>query len=91
MTSRAQAGLKQGAAASLMVLALVLGGCGRKSGLDLPPNASVAPAGAPGQAQAQPAPDAAAASQIVNSAGTSDAPRAAPGTKKPFFLDPILN
>ncbi len=72
------------------MLALASGGCGRKSGLDLPPNASLAPNGAPAQV-AQPVPDAAGASQMVNSAGTSDGPRAPPGQKKPFVLDPLLN
>ncbi len=35
--------------AALLVLAL--GGCGRKSGLDAPPQAAVQPAGQPGQPQ----------------------------------------
>jgi predicted small lipoprotein YifL len=69
------------------LLALALGGCGRKSGLDLPPQASVQPA--PGQpAQAEP--------QRRNPLGLfdpteEDRPVAAQGQKRRIILDNILD
>ncbi len=73
----------------LSVTALALGGCGRKGGLDLPPNApqlSAAPAGADTETEraAQPG--------VFNSTyGSEAAPAAAKGRKKPFVLDPLLD
>jgi predicted small lipoprotein YifL len=72
----------------LSVVALSLGGCGRKAGLDLPPNAQ-ARSDAVGQAD----PDAERAAQpsVFNPTYGSDASQAAPkGPKRPFILDPIL-
>ena len=72
----------------LSVTALALGGCGRKAGLDLPPNApqlSAAPATADSEAEraAQPG--------VFNSTYGSEAgPVASKGRKKPFVLDPLL-
>ena len=72
----------------LSVTALALGGCGRKAGLDLPPNAqalSAAPATADTETEraAQPG--------VFNSTYGSEAgPAAAKGRKKPFILDPLL-
>ena len=72
----------------LSVTALALGGCGRKAGLDLPPNApplSAAPATADTEAEraAQPG--------VFNSTYGSEAgPVASKGRKKPFVLDPLL-
>jgi predicted small lipoprotein YifL len=72
----------------LSVTALALGGCGRKAGLDLPPNApalSAAPATADTEAEraAQPG--------VFNSTyGSEAAPVASKGRKKPFVLDPLL-
>ena len=72
----------------LSVTALALGGCGRKAGLDLPPNApplSAAPAAADSEAEraAQPG--------VFNSTyGSETGPAAAKGRKKPFILDPLL-
>jgi predicted small lipoprotein YifL len=69
------------------LLALALGGCGRKSGLDLPPQAAVQPA--PGQpAQAQP--------QRTNPLGlfdpdVEDRPAVAQGQKRRIILDSILD
>jgi predicted small lipoprotein YifL len=81
----------------LSVLALSLGGCGRKGGLDAPPGA----AGASGQtANAAPGPggdqDSAAnkGSSLFNASPSSgDQSMATPkGSKnKPFVLDPLLN
>jgi predicted small lipoprotein YifL len=71
----------------LSAAVLALGGCGRKSGLDLPPNA---------QAQAdtlQTDPDAERAAKpgVFNPTYGSDASQAAPkGPKRPFILDPLL-
>jgi predicted small lipoprotein YifL len=72
----------------LSAAVLALGGCGRKGGLDLPPNASA-------QATAAETADAErAASQpsVFNpSYGTDAAPAAPKGRKKAFVLDPLLN
>jgi predicted small lipoprotein YifL len=70
----------------LSVTALALGGCGRKGGLDLPPNA-------PPQANAAPDTETERAAQpgVFNPTYGSDASPSAPkGSKKPFILDPIL-
>ena len=68
-------------------LALALGGCGRKSSLDLPPQAAAQPAPAQGQ-PGQP--------QQNNPFGLFDpeqeeAPVAAPGQKRRIILDRILD
>ena len=71
----------------LSVTALALGGCGRKSGLDLPPNA-------PPQASATSDTEAERAAQpgVFNSTyGSEAAPNAPKGRKKPFVLDPLLD
>lgn len=71
------------------LLALALGGCGRKSGLDAPPQASVQPApGQPAQGQALP--------RQGNPLGLfdveeEDRPLAARGQKRRIILDPILD
>jgi predicted small lipoprotein YifL len=71
-------------------LLIALGGCGRKSGLDLPPSASNPPPQAGTTAQAP-------ASVTNNPLGLLDPnpqeeqPRAAPGRKKRIILDPILD
>jgi len=73
----------------LSVTALALAGCGRKGGLDLPPNASNASA-----QSAAPDSEAERAAQpgVFNSGFGVDAPpTAAKGNKKPFILDPLLN
>ena len=71
----------------LGVSALALGGCGRKSGLDLPPNT-------PPQAQAAPDTETERAAQpgVFNSTyGSETGPTAPKGGKKKFVLDPILD
>jgi len=73
--------------------ALALGGCGRKGGLDLPPNAST-PTAASANAAAPPDTQAEMANKpsLFNSNYGSDAPAtAAKGRKRPFILDPLLD
>ena len=82
---------RQGWAVILLSAAvLALGGCGRKSGLDLPPN--IPPqAAAAAQADADHEP-AASAPSVFNPTYGSEAPPAAPkGSKKSFILDPLLD
>jgi len=67
----------------LGVAALALGGCGRKSGLDLPPNAMNAASTAAPDADAD---RAGAAPPTV----TEHGPAASKGRKRPFVLDPLL-
>ena len=73
----------------LSAAVLALGGCGRKGGLDLPPNAAAQPvAAAPADSDAE----AAAKPSVFNPYyGTDAAPAATKGRKKPFILDPLLN
>jgi predicted small lipoprotein YifL len=72
----------------LGVTALALAGCGRKGGLDLPPNASNASsqsvaADSEAERAAQPG--------VFNPSYGADAPPTAPrGNKKSFILDPLL-
>ena len=71
------------------LLALALGGCGRKSGLDLPPQAAAQPAPASGQA-------APADPRRTNPLGLfdpaeDDRPVAAQGQKRRIILDNILD
>jgi predicted small lipoprotein YifL len=76
----------------LGVAALSLGACGRKGGLDLPPNAST-PSAANASATAPLDTEAEAASKpsVFNSTYGADAGPVAPrGAKKPFILDPLL-
>ena len=77
----------------LGVAVLALGGCGRKGGLDLPPNASSQASSA-----AAPAADTdieterAARGTFNPSSGTGDPSATAPrGRKKSFVLDPLLD
>ncbi|MBX9646061.1 MAG: lipoprotein [Xanthobacteraceae bacterium] len=72
----------------LSVTALALGGCGRKAGLDLPPNA---PALSAAPATADTETERAAQPGVFNSTyGSEAAPVASKGRKKPFVLDPLL-
>ncbi len=82
--------------ALVAVVALSLGACGRKSGLALPP------AAAPQTAAGEPVRDQAgnpvtetqtgpSASTLFGPPGDEPAPQAAPGQKKRFFLDPLLD
>ena len=74
----------------LSAAVLALGGCGRKSGFDLPPNASPAAAAA-AQADADHEPAASQPSVFNPSYGTDAPPTAAKGRKKAFVLDPLLD
>jgi predicted small lipoprotein YifL len=71
------------------VAALALGACGRKAGLDLPPNASTAstnvtpPVDTQMEAASKP-------SLFGSNYGADSMPAAARGTKKSFVLDPLL-
>jgi len=71
----------------LSAAALALGGCGRKSGLDLPPNAmnssSVVEPDSDTDRTGQP--------NVYNPTyGSEQGAAAAKGRKKPFVLDPLL-
>ena len=71
----------------LSVTALALGGCGRKSGLDLPPSAA-----APEAQVTDTEAERAAQPGVFNSTyGTEAGPRAPRGGKKKFVLDPLLD
>jgi predicted small lipoprotein YifL len=73
----------------LSAATLALGGCGRKAGLDLPPNASSQSDTA---VQADPDAEQAATPSVFNPNYGSDAPpTASKGTKRSFVLDPLLN
>ena len=70
----------------LSVTALALGGCGRKAGLDLPPNAAT-----PQVTSSDTEAERAAQPGVFNSTyGSEAAPAASKGRKKPFVLDPLL-
>ena len=69
---------------------LALGGCGRKAGLDLPPN-TPPQAAAAAQADADHEPAASRPSVFNPYYGTDAPPAATKGNKKPFILDPLLN
>ena len=67
---------------ALSAAALALGGCGRKAGLDLPPNAMNAASDTVPEAEV----DRGGAPPSVTEPG----PVASKGRKKPFVLDPLL-
>jgi predicted small lipoprotein YifL len=69
---------------------LALGGCGRKAGLDLPPNAAAQPSVA--AAPVDSAAEQASRPSVFNPYyGTDAPPTAAKGQKKAFILDPLLD
>ena len=71
----------------LLAASLALASCGRKGGLDLPPNgASLSGAVAP-----QVAEEPAKGNVFDPSYGTDRPPEAAPGRKRPFVLDRRLD
>lgn len=71
----------------LSVTALALGGCGRKSGLDLPPTAA-APQGQLTDSEAERT----AQPGVFNPTyGAEGGPTAPKGGKKRFVLDPLLD
>jgi predicted small lipoprotein YifL len=79
----------------LSALALTLGACGRKGGLDAPPGAL----GASGEPAANAAPTAGGeqdslankSSSLFSSGGGDSSPTAPKGKNRPFALDPLLN
>ena len=73
----------------LSAAVLVLGGCGRKGGLDLPPN-TPPQAAAAAQADADHEPAASKPSVFNPYYGTDAPPSATKGIKRPFILDPLL-
>ena len=73
----------------LSAAALALGGCGRKGGLDLPPN-TPPQAAAAAQADADHEPSASKPSVFNPYYGTDAPPAATKGSKKSFILDPLL-
>ncbi len=87
MTLIASTGRGTVAIAAVIAMALLLSGCGRKGGLDLPSSASETDA----QLQAgAPAPNNDPQRNIFG--GAQDAgPTAAKGQKRPFILDPLLD
>jgi predicted small lipoprotein YifL len=72
----------------LSAAVLALGGCGRKGGLDLPPNAAAPVAAAPADSDAE---EAAKPSVFNPYYGTDAPPAATKGRKKAFVLDPLLD
>jgi predicted small lipoprotein YifL len=76
----------------LSVVAISLGGCGRKGALDLPPSASGANAAVAEPAAQDTEQEAANKGSVFNPTyGTDAPPAAAKGTKRPFILDPLLD
>lgn len=71
---------------ALSAAALALGGCGRKSGLDLPPNAMNAAT----PVEADDADRVAPPGSTNPGYGSEGGPAAPKGRKKPFVLDPLL-
>jgi predicted small lipoprotein YifL len=76
-------------------VALTLGACGRKSGLDLPPSATAAPAGSEASGtgtQGQGKNAAALQQNLYNAGNPADRTQYAPKLpKKRIILDPILD
>jgi predicted small lipoprotein YifL len=81
----------------LTAVALALAGCGRKGGLDLPPQASsMQPTSSTAPPPPQSTPDDQTAASKGNalfgtSVGDDSAPSAAKGRKKPFVLDRLVD
>jgi len=74
----------------LSAAVLALGGCGRKAGLDLPPNAPPQ-AAAVAQQNADHEPAASAPGVFNPYEGMDPPPAATKGGRKSFILDPLLN
>ena len=77
----------------LTVSALALAGCGRKGGLDLPPQAGVQPSAATSPVVDPDANSAANKGTAIfsTSSGDDSQPAAARGRKRAFVLDPLLD
>jgi predicted small lipoprotein YifL len=74
----------------LSAAVLALGGCGRKGGLDLPPN-TPPQAAAAAQRNADHEPAASAPSVFDSTYGSEAPPAASRGARKSFILDPLLD
>jgi predicted small lipoprotein YifL len=75
----------------LSTAVLALGGCGRKGGLDLPPNTPPqAAAAAQANADHEPA-ESSKGSVFDPSYGSNGMPATPKGPKRSFILDPLLN
>jgi predicted small lipoprotein YifL len=70
---------------------LALGACGRKGGLDLPPQAAATPMGTAAPANDPDMNSAANKGNALTSSGQPDEVQATRGRKRSFFLDPILD
>lgn len=92
MTSRLNRPPSKLTIVGLLALTCVLAGCGRKAGLDLPPGASAAQAGAKPQEYDNSVNSAAAGQgNVYRAPGDKNAPLAPRGEKKRIFLDAILD
>lgn len=79
------------AALALCAAVLALAACGRKGGLDLPPDSNAPTASAVAPAPTDTEQEAASKPSVFNPNYGADAGPAAPrGSKKPFALDPLL-
>lgn len=77
-----------------MLTAVALAGCGRKGPLEAPPSASVQPQSNTARSDIPTAPQNTAAAQagaLFATPGEEPPPAAAPGRRKPFILDSILD
>jgi len=70
---------------------LALGGCGRKAGLDLPPNAGSQASSAAEPSDADIEAERAAQGAFNPSSRTDAQPAAPKGRRKAFVLDPLLD
>ncbi len=78
----------------LTVSVLALAGCGRKGGLDLPPQGGMQPSAATEPTRVDPDANSAAnkgTAIFSTSSGDDSQPQAARGRKKSFLLDPMLD
>jgi predicted small lipoprotein YifL len=80
----------------LTVSALALAGCGRKGGLDLPPQGGMQPTASTAATAPVVNPDANSAAEkgsaiFSTSSGDDSQPQASRGRKKSFLLDPLLD
>lgn len=79
--------------AIIVLTAVALAGCGRKGPLEPPPSASIQPQASQRADGPGPVPGSAAsqAGALFAPPGEDPAPVAAPGQRKPFFLDFLLD
>jgi predicted small lipoprotein YifL len=75
----------------LSAAVLALGGCGRKGGLDLPPNAASQASSAATPTEADIEAERAAQGAFNPSSGSDAQPTTPRGRKRSFVLDPLLD